>query len=111
MAASAQRPAGDSVLKHGWQLLCIMSLLVSTVCSLQNRVGELYSLIRFLRIFPYAFYFCGAGTAKTSKIPPCDCRSLDHPFKKNHRKCDHCGCALHPSWVDGLSFPLSYHPV
>ncbi|CAL5226040.1 g8852 [Coccomyxa viridis] len=58
---------------------------------LQNRVGELYSLIRFLRIFPYAFYFCGAGTAKTSKIPPCDCRSLDHPFKKNHRKCDHCG--------------------
>ena len=58
----------------------------------QNRVGELYSLIRFLRIFPYAFYFCGAGTAKTSKIPPCDCRSLDHPFKQNHRKCDHCGC-------------------
>lgn len=59
---------------------------------MQNRVGELYSLIRFLRIFPYAFYFCGAGTAKTSKVPPCDCRSLDHPFKQNHRKCDHCGC-------------------
>ena len=71
---------------------------------MQTRVGELYSLIRFLRIFPYAFYFCGAGTAKTSKIPPCDCRSLDHPFKQNHRKCDHCGCGrlsciARPHWA------------
>ena len=70
---------------------CAQSRLLNFVYSAQNRVGELYSLIRFLRIFPYAFYFCGAGTAKTSKVPPCDCRSLDHPFKKNHRKCDHCG--------------------
>lgn len=25
---------------------------------LQNRVGELYSLVRFLRMDPHAYYFC-----------------------------------------------------
>lgn len=58
---------------------------------MQNRVGELYSLIRFLRIFPYAFYFCGAGTAKSSKEAPCTCKCIDYPFSSNHRKCNHCG--------------------
>ncbi|CAO1941893.1 unnamed protein product [Urochloa humidicola] len=44
---------------------------------LQNRVGELYSLIRFLQIFPYSNYFC----------KDCDCEILDTSMKK---KCD-CG--------------------
>ncbi|XP_022943925.1 DNA repair protein RAD16 [Cucurbita moschata] len=35
---------------------------------IQNRVGELYSLVRFLQIVPYSFYFC----------KDCDCRTLDH---------------------------------
>jgi hypothetical protein len=35
-------------------------------------VTELYSLIRFLRIYPYAHYFCNK----------CDCSSLDYPFTK-----------------------------
>jgi DNA repair protein RAD16 len=39
---------------------------------LQNRVTELYSLIRFLRIYPYPHYFCNK----------CDCSSLDYPFTK-----------------------------
>ena len=52
---------------------------------LQNRVGELYSLIRFLRIFPYAFYFCN------KKGEECGCKSLDYLFRLNHRKCDECG--------------------
>ena len=39
---------------------------------LQNRVAELYSLIRFLRIYPYSHYFCNK----------CDCASLDFPFSK-----------------------------
>lgn len=33
---------------------------------LQNRVGELYSLIRFLGVDPFAFYYCKR----------CDCKSL-----------------------------------
>ncbi|XP_057792639.1 LOW QUALITY PROTEIN: DNA repair protein RAD16-like [Salvia miltiorrhiza] len=35
---------------------------------LQNRVGELYSLIRFLQIVPFSYYFC----------KDCDCRTLDY---------------------------------
>ncbi|CAA0808600.1 Helicase protein with RING/U-box domain [Striga hermonthica] len=35
---------------------------------LQNRVGELYSLVRFLQIVPYSYYFC----------KDCDCRQLDY---------------------------------
>jgi hypothetical protein len=37
---------------------------------LQNRVGELYSLVRFLRIDPFAFYFC--------KAKGCTCKSLHY---------------------------------
>ncbi|RLM84786.1 hypothetical protein C2845_PM04G25850 [Panicum miliaceum] len=44
---------------------------------LQNRVGELYSLIRFLQIFPYPNYFC----------KDCNCEILDTSMKK---QCD-CG--------------------
>ncbi len=57
-------------------------------------MGELYSLIRFLRIFPYAFYFCNWGHAKSAPKgrTACECQSLDFPFKRCHRQCDHCGC-------------------
>ena len=34
---------------------------------LQNRVAELYSLVRFLQVDPYSYYFCRK----------CDCQSLD----------------------------------
>jgi len=48
---------------------------------LQNRVGELYSLIRFLRIDPDAYYYCkGKGN--------CPCKSLYYRFTKG--KCDEC---------------------
>eukprot|EP00922_Rhytidocystis_sp_ex-Travisia-forbesii_P019442 GHVS01028781.1.p1 GENE.GHVS01028781.1~~GHVS01028781.1.p1 ORF type:complete len:1383 (+),score=277.13 GHVS01028781.1:143-4150(+) len=48
---------------------------------LQNRVGELYSLVRFLHFDPYAYYFCSKQG--------CDCRSLHFNFSDN-RYCLHC---------------------
>jgi DNA repair protein RAD16 len=47
---------------------------------LQNRVGELYSLIRFLRIDPMAHYFC--------KAKGCDCKSIHYRIKDG--KCQDC---------------------
>lgn len=47
---------------------------------LQNRVGELYSLIRFLRIDPHAFYYC--------RSKGCECKSLHYRFTKS--RCDEC---------------------
>ncbi|KAK2976928.1 hypothetical protein RJ640_015904 [Escallonia rubra] len=41
---------------------------------LQNRVGELYSLVRFLQITPYSYYFC----------KDCDCRALDYRYCLYH---------------------------
>lgn len=48
---------------------------------LQNRVGELYSLIRFLRIDPMAHYFC--------RREGCDCKSIH--YRMMHGKCQDCG--------------------
>ncbi|KAJ7762736.1 SNF2 family N-terminal domain-containing protein [Mycena maculata] len=46
---------------------------------LQNRVGELYSLVRFLGGDPFSFYFC----------KKCDCKSLHWKFS-DRRTCDDC---------------------
>ncbi|GMP53971.1 hypothetical protein CsSME_00019273 [Camellia sinensis var. sinensis] len=45
----------------------------------QNRVGELYSLVRFLQIFPYSYYFC----------KDCDCKSLDYRSSTSCPNCPH----------------------
>ncbi|KAJ7179601.1 P-loop containing nucleoside triphosphate hydrolase protein [Mycena filopes] len=47
---------------------------------LQNRVGELYSLVRFLGGDPFSYYFC----------KKCDCKSLHWRFS-DKRSCDDCG--------------------
>jgi len=47
---------------------------------LQNRIGEMYSLIRFLDIEPFGQYFC----------TKCPCRSKDWKFA-DWRHCDICG--------------------
>jgi DNA repair protein RAD16 len=48
---------------------------------LQNRVGELYSLIRFMRLDPMAHYFCRAKG--------CKCKSIHYRMVAG--KCLHCG--------------------
>ena len=52
---------------------------------LQNRISELYALIRFLQVDPYAYYFC------TTK--GCDCQSMQWRFGPKQRKCEACDCA------------------
>ena len=47
---------------------------------LQNRVGELYSMIRFLGGDPFSYYFCRE----------CECKSHQWRFTGN-RRCDGCG--------------------
>ena len=47
---------------------------------LQNRIGELFSLLRFLELDPFAYYFCRK----------CPCKSLHWKFL-DHRRCDECG--------------------
>ncbi|KAK6198712.1 SNF2 family N-terminal domain-containing protein [Scheffersomyces amazonensis] len=47
---------------------------------LQNRIGEMYSLIRFMKIAPFYEYFC----------TKCDCKSPEWNFS-DWRSCDHCG--------------------
>ncbi|ANQ11104.1 DNA repair protein rhp16 [Plasmodium coatneyi] len=42
---------------------------------LQNRIGELYSLIRFLEFYPYAYYFCSKKD--------CKCMLLNYEMKDN----------------------------
>jgi len=50
---------------------------------LQNRIGELYSLVRFLNVDPYSYYFCRQ----------CECKSLSWKFHKNGNcmSCSHKG--------------------
>lgn len=47
---------------------------------LQNRVGELYSLIRFLGVSPFSSYFC----------KKCPCKTSTWKFS-NYKNCDDCG--------------------
>ncbi|PHZ07300.1 uncharacterized protein RHIMIDRAFT_277214 [Rhizopus microsporus ATCC 52813] len=47
---------------------------------LQNRVGELYSLIRFMQADPYAYYYC----------MNCPCKQINWKFS-NKKECDECG--------------------
>ena len=46
----------------------------------QNRIGEFFSLLRFLEVAPFASYFCKM----------CDCAEL-HWSQNEQKKCTHCG--------------------
>ncbi|KAF3443660.1 hypothetical protein FNV43_RR13350 [Rhamnella rubrinervis] len=53
----------------------------------QNRINELYSLVRFLQIRPYSYYLC----------KDCDCRILDHSSSPHCSDCQH-SSSRHFSW-------------
>ena len=50
---------------------------------LQNRIGDLFSLVRFLELDPHAYYFC--------RCSGCDCKSLNWEFGPMQRHCVQCG--------------------
>ncbi|GJN89734.1 hypothetical protein Rhopal_002723-T1 [Rhodotorula paludigena] len=67
---------------------------------LQNRVGELYSLIRFVGLDPYAHYYCKR----------CDCKSLH--WLCNKGPCSSCGHSgmQHVSWLNQeILRPIQYN--
>lgn len=49
----------------------------------QNRIGEFWSILRFLRFYPYAHYFCSKRG--------CKCESLHYRFDPDTSKCLKCG--------------------
>ncbi|CAJ1333232.1 unnamed protein product [Effrenium voratum] len=55
---------------------------------LQNRVGEFWSIIRFIQFYPYAHYLCSKKG--------CSCASLHYRFDPETSKCRKCGlpCTL-----------------
>ncbi|KAF0908805.1 hypothetical protein E2562_028607 [Oryza meyeriana var. granulata] len=64
---------------------------------LQNRVGELYSLIRFLQIFPYSNYFC----------KDCNCEILDTLLKKQC-DCGHSSVRHFCWWNKHIARPIQF---
>lgn len=63
---------------------------------LQNRVGELYSLVRFLQIVPYSYYFC----------KDCDCRCLDYSTSADCPGCAHKNVRHFCWWNKYISSPI-----
>ncbi|KAL1812900.1 hypothetical protein ACET3Z_022965 [Daucus carota] len=63
---------------------------------LQNRVGELYSLIRFLQISPYSYYFC----------KDCDCRTLDYSSNTDCPNCPHKSMRHFCWWNKHIATPI-----
>ncbi|KAK9155666.1 hypothetical protein Sjap_003146 [Stephania japonica] len=65
---------------------------------LQNRVGELYSLVRFLQITPYSYYLCR----------DCDCKLLDFP-SKDCPNCPHKSVKHFCWWNRYVATPIAFH--
>jgi DNA repair protein RAD16 len=70
---------------------------------LQNRAGELNALVRFLRVDPFAYYFCTG----------CECKNMEYMFRGGVGKCPECGHSpmRHYSWLGRyVTNPIRYHP-
>ncbi|KAM1373317.1 hypothetical protein ACFX2I_024033 [Malus domestica] len=66
---------------------------------LQNRVGELYSLIRFLQLVPYSYYLC----------KDCDCRTLDHSSAAQCSNCPHNSVRHFCWWNKYVATPIQIY--
>ena len=76
-----------------------MMLTRMTGTPLQNRVGELYSLIRFIGVDPFAFYFC----------KQCDCKSLHWLSVQGPcKECKHSGMQHVCYWNNEILKPIQY---
>ncbi|KAJ3705333.1 hypothetical protein LUZ61_009038 [Rhynchospora tenuis] len=63
---------------------------------LQNRVGELYSLVRFLEIYPYSYYLC----------KDCNCRLQDFSSSKVCTDCEHSSVRHFCWWNKHIAKPI-----
>ncbi|XP_068647111.1 DNA repair protein RAD16 isoform X2 [Aristolochia californica] len=63
---------------------------------LQNRVGELYSLIRFLQLLPYSYYFC----------KDCECKKLDYSTSSQCQQCEHKAMRHFCWWNRHIAVPI-----
>ncbi|KAJ8764644.1 hypothetical protein K2173_006726 [Erythroxylum novogranatense] len=63
---------------------------------LQNRVGELYSLVRFLQIYPYSYYLC----------KDCDCKILDYRSSTTCPGCPHSSVRHFCWWNKNIAKPI-----
>ncbi|KAJ4813182.1 hypothetical protein LUZ62_025748 [Rhynchospora pubera] len=63
---------------------------------LQNRVGELYSLIRFLEVYPYSYYLC----------KDCNCRLQDFSSSKVCTDCKHSSVRHFCWWNKHIARPI-----
>ncbi|XP_076894617.1 ATP-dependent helicase rhp16-like [Bidens hawaiensis] len=62
----------------------------------QNHAGELYSLVRFLQVTPYSYYFC----------KDCDCKGLEYTTNSSLTCCPH-GPVRHFSWWNAfIALPI-----
>ncbi|KAG2089128.1 SNF2 family N-terminal domain-containing protein [Suillus discolor] len=70
---------------------------------LQNRVGELYSLVHFLGVDLFSFYFC----------KKCDCKSLHWKFTdtKHCDDCDHSPMQHTCFWNNEILTPIQKHGI
>ncbi|XP_050206991.1 DNA repair protein RAD16 [Mercurialis annua] len=66
---------------------------------LQNRVGELYSLVRFLQIVPYSYYLC----------KDCDCQTLNYKSFAQCSTCPHNSVRHFCWWNKYVSNPIQAH--